>query len=220
MRTVLRWFWAPVRDNENWAQTLVRVIGNLSRSLLTIVVFIALWIGIANVLRPPYELAPDERDRIVVTVNTDAHNGFYTCNAEYPTSIAVVNNSEQTLMSMDIELTARRRGRSTNVLPYPERTVRWDQIVPPGHALAMCYQIGSDLDVQEFVLSGQPLTYSVVLRPTEEWMLTETDAFALAPPCRDGSTRCEPWERDWGDAEPTDGIRVTEDGVMLPQPSD
>lgn len=31
-----RWFWAPVRETENWAQTVFRVLGNLLRIVLTI----------------------------------------------------------------------------------------------------------------------------------------------------------------------------------------
>ncbi|MEZ5997470.1 MAG: hypothetical protein R3B98_02110 [Hyphomonas sp.] len=42
-----RWFWAPIRHNENWAQTVFRVFGNLFRIALTI--FIAFVAFVASV---------------------------------------------------------------------------------------------------------------------------------------------------------------------------
>jgi hypothetical protein len=41
MRWIRRWFWSPVRDNENWAQTLVRVSGNIFRIAITVVLLAA-----------------------------------------------------------------------------------------------------------------------------------------------------------------------------------
>lgn len=35
-----RWFWAPVRHAENWAQTILRVLGNLFRIALTVCAFL------------------------------------------------------------------------------------------------------------------------------------------------------------------------------------
>ncbi len=36
MRWLGRWFWTPVRENENSAQTIVRVLGNLFRTSITL----------------------------------------------------------------------------------------------------------------------------------------------------------------------------------------
>lgn len=42
-----RWFWAPVNQNENWAQTVFRVLGNLFRIALTVcVLFFAVGVSL------------------------------------------------------------------------------------------------------------------------------------------------------------------------------
>jgi len=40
-----RWFWAPVRHDENWAQTVFRVLGNLFRLALTAFVLFIVLVG-------------------------------------------------------------------------------------------------------------------------------------------------------------------------------
>ncbi|HEX8900532.1 hypothetical protein [Vitreimonas sp.] len=215
MKALLHWFWTPVRENENWAQTLVRVGGNLFRSLLTLVVLGGLAIAASMRLnQEAQEEITDQRERISVTANTDATNPYYQCNEEYPVSIAVVNNSNQTLMGMDIDISARTRSTSTNILPYSNRTLRWDHIVPPQHALAMCYRLG-DAIAPGIVVTASAQLYSIELRRTEDWMLSETSASVLAPTCTNGSANCPPWERDWSDSAPSEGVHVTDDSKML-----
>jgi hypothetical protein len=185
MRRVLHWFWAPVRENENWAQTLVRVLGNLFRIPITL--------GLAAAAIAAMIYAGDSRQRRLI--NVEARTGIEGensngCTAEFPIAIEVRNNSTLTLMSMRIDVTARRPGTSTNLL---NRTIRWEHIVPPQHVLGMCYRIGRDPVDSSAVYSAAAVSYSMVLRPTEDWMQRETQARRLnrfdryvIPPCRDG----------------------------------
>lgn len=41
---------------------------------------------------------------------------------------------------------------------------------------------------------------------------------AYAPPCRDGSENCDPWEREWGEEVPPEGTIVRQDGYMIEPP--
>lgn len=212
MRRVLHWFWAPVRENENWAQTLVRVLGNLFRIAITLGLAAA-----AAIAAMIYAGNADsrQREREARLINVEARTGIEGensngCTAEFPIAIEVRNNSTLTLMSMDIDVTARRPGTSTNLLDYGERTIRWEHIVPPQHVLGMCYRIGRDPVDSSAVYSAAAVSYSMVLRPTEDWMQRETqarrlnrfDRYVIEPSCRDGEADCQPWERDWGEESP------------------
>ena len=181
MKWIARWFWTPVRENENWAQTLVRVFGNLFRCFVTLVavaVAVAVAVMWANsALQPaPPPMPADERSQIAVTVlmrSEGANNGV--CATEFPLAVSVRNNSSRTLMSMDLLVTAREPGRSTNLLRYDEQTISWDSIVPPDHAQVMCYALRAR-GTGAVVYSAIPVEYTVRLQATEPWMLRETRA--------------------------------------------
>jgi hypothetical protein len=120
-----------------------------------------------------------QREREARLINVEARTGIEGensngCTAEFPVAIEVRNNSTLTLMSMDIDVTARHPGTSTNLLDYGEGRIRWEHIVPPQHVLGMCYRIGRDPVDRSAVYSAAVVSYSLVLRPTEYWMLRET----------------------------------------------
>lgn len=210
MKRLLRWFWVPIRESENWAQTLVRVLGNLFRTALTLAIALA-----ATIATSIYVDGSDgrERERQARLISVEAQTGISNgCTAEFPLAIRVRNNSTLALTSMDINLSARLPGTSTNVLPYGERTIRWDHIVPPQHVLGMCYRGGREPVDASRVYSASAVSYAIELQPAEDWMFRETLArrmnrfdryVADSPPCRDGASECEPWERDW-DGESAD----------------
>lgn len=196
MKWIARWFWAPVRDGENWAQTLVRVSGNLLRSFTTIVLLGAAIISVSIYLQGQEDRhdaqESQEYDRrvgqlITVSVTTrsagESSNG---CSERSPLAITVRNDSALTLMEMDIELNARLRGTSTNILDYLDRRVRWDHIVPPKHMLGMCYRPGRHTVTPSAIYSARPMIESVVLRQTEDWMLSETRAERIVEPAAPG----------------------------------
>ncbi len=208
MRRVLHWFWAPVRENENWAQTLIRVLGNLFRIAITLGSAAA-----AAIAAMVYAENADsrQREREARLINVEARTGIEGensngCTAEFPVAIEVRNNSTLTLMSMDIDVTARRPGVSTNILDYGERTIRWEHIVPPQHVMGLCYRIGRDPVDSAAIYSATARSYSIDLRPAEDWMQRETqarrmnrfDRYVIEPPCQTGEADCQPWERDWG----------------------
>jgi hypothetical protein len=190
---IVQWFWTPLRDGENWAQTIVRVSGNLLRSSLTILVALAGVIAIDIYLKGARTADQQELVRgIEVLVNApiegQSGNG---CEAGL-LGLTVVNNTSMTLMKMDVAITARNRGQSTNLLGFGN-TVQWDFIVPPQHADIRCYSMPGGrsnsgyydndgnwrpplTDNIQIVFSAAPVAYSVELRPTEPWMLSETDA--------------------------------------------
>lgn len=214
-----RWFWTPVRENENWAQTLVRAAGNLFRIVLTLTIVLAVSIAVMVFMQG---LENQHHARVAELISVSASidpvliegEEPQRCPIEYPILISVENVSDLTLMSMDIEVTARRKGASTNLLGYGEHTIRWDSIVPPQHVMASCYRVGRGPLDTSAVYSASPATYSIVLQPTEEWMLKETRAWQIVPPCKNGKDECDPWERDWRGKGPPVGSVVGRDGTI------
>jgi len=176
MKWIGAWFWSRVRENENWAQTLVRVIGNLFRIALTAIVLGAVVIG-------SFGYVNDQRSRelrqetqmisVVASIKTEQHDNG--CDNMFPLALFVRNDSSQALMSMDVALSARRPGTSTNVLEYGHREIKWDHVVPPGYSMTMCY-IPPESAPPAAVFSADPVSYSIVLRPSQQWMIDETNA--------------------------------------------
>lgn len=41
-------------------------------------------------------------------------------------------------------------------------------------------------------------------------------SMAKAPPCKDGSQTCKPWERDWSNTQLESGSTVTDQGTLIP----
>lgn len=180
MRWIGRWFWAPIKAGENWAQTLVRVLGNLFRSALTLaVVGIAIILGLSAYYSGQssanYAAAQADKEKIYikVTLMEEADRGKL-CDRQFPLVVYVRNDSSKTLMSMPIDLTARKAGSSTNMLTYPDDRITWDNIVPPQHELFMCWGINPKNDGLTY--SGEAKPYMIELEDTEAWMLKETTA--------------------------------------------
>lgn len=181
MKWIRAWFWSRVRDNENWAQTLVRVLGNVFRILLTIVFVGAGLIFVFTYLEnQKSQRSRDEARSVSVVAVLTTEQNAYGCTEMFPLALTVRNDSAKALMSMDIALSARRPGTSTNVLPYGQRNIRWDHIVPPGYQMTMCYMPPEAAPIGA-VFSADPEYYSVRLSPPEQWMLNETNAARVAP---------------------------------------
>ncbi len=180
MKWLGRWFWSPIKTGENSAQTLVRVLGNLFRSVLTVVV-----VGVALIIvlsayyssKSSADYAATQADKekiyVKVTLMEDADRGEF-CEREFPLVVYVRNDSSKALMSMTIDLTAREVGASTNVLTYPDDRIVWDKIVPPQHELFMCWGINRKHDGLTY--SGKAQTYMIELESVEPWMLKESTA--------------------------------------------
>lgn len=73
MKWLGRWFWSPIKPGENSAQTLVRVLGNLFRDALSLVILIVVvggvLLGITSARSSAdYAERETERAKLVVTV--------------------------------------------------------------------------------------------------------------------------------------------------------
>lgn len=180
MRWLHRWFWSPIREGENWAQTIVRVSGNLLRSIFTVLAVSALLASIVSYFSDLARRAQAEelgRQRALLTAipNDLPNNG---CGPEFPLAIRVQNHSDLTLLGMEIQLTARVPGTSANVLGYLDDRLQWDHIVPPNRTLSMCYSLrGFD---RSLVYSAAPRAMRLV--QTEEWMERESIAAPMDAP--------------------------------------
>ena len=180
MRWIRAWFWSQVRDSENWAQTLVRVSGNLLRIALTIAV-----LGTAGLASTTYLADRTDRQRRAQVLeesrSIDVVASYFTpgndngCNERFPLALSVTNDSSKALMRMTIAVSARIPGTSTNVLTYGQREIGWDHIVPSGYSMTMCYMPPSSAP-EPAVFAADPIHHTVVLQESEQWMIDETSA--------------------------------------------
>ena len=179
MKLIRAWFWSGVPENENWAQTLVRVAGNFLRLAITATAVIVALIAASNFAE---ERKAAQLDRQVrkVSVTVAASGPASGCSAPFPVAVTVRNDAPETLMSMEIALSARVPGTSTNVLGYDSNRLSWSHIVPPGHVLRRCVRLGRAVVRPFWVFAAEPLSYSVEFRSTEAWMLSETRAVRSA----------------------------------------
>jgi len=185
MRWLGRWFWAPIKSGENAAQTIVRVLGNLFRISLTVLV-----LGVGTVFAfalyssqqssANYKAEQTDKDliRVRAQIVEDEDLGDI-CSEAYPLIVAVTNNSTKALMSMTVELAAREEGSSTNKLGYTDGRVEWDVIVPPQHQYYQCWSVKPQH--RRLIYSGEAQSFSMKLEPVADWMLKETKAFKIEP---------------------------------------
>jgi hypothetical protein len=175
------WFWAPIKVSENSAQTLVRVLGNIFRIALTIVlaaVGLLIWAIMDSSERTSALLSAQkaEQDKIQLSVKllpAKELSNEKVCTKAYPLVVEVTNDSrDKALMSMSIELTAREPGSSTNKLNYyPDGRLEWDAIVLPKHSVIQCWSVKQEH--RQLTYSGVPISYSMKLEPVAEWMFKE-----------------------------------------------
>lgn len=176
MKWIGAWFWSRVRESENWAQTLVRVLGNLFRIVLTLVLFVVGAAAVSSYLDSQrYRQKQAEARLISVTASIRTEQADNGCSEMFPLALSVRNDSTKALMSMDIALSARRPGTSTNVLQYGQREIRWDHVMPPGYSMTMCYRPPDSAPLSA-VFSADPVSHTIVLQPNEQWMTDETSA--------------------------------------------
>lgn len=181
MGWVRKWFWSPVKPDENWAQTVFRVFGNLFRSAVTLAFLLgAPLIGLALYANhnssAEYRRLTAEKAKIFVNVGLlEEEQRGRLCSPDYPLVAYVRNDSDMALMSMQIDLTGRKPGSSTNHLTYSNNKLQWDSIVPPGYAYATCWSVAAEN--LNLTYDGTAQSYTIELEPLEDWMLEETKAW-------------------------------------------
>jgi hypothetical protein len=126
-----RWFWAPVKIGENWAQTLLRVLGNLFRTAVTLTIVLN---GIGfSILYVSYQIErrnEAEREAIrnfeeaaqpinFVSVSLDQkfldgeNAGFADgCNKDYPFATMIYNGSKMAMTETWLVFSVRKKGTS------------------------------------------------------------------------------------------------------------
>lgn len=128
---IRRWFWSPVKIGENWAQTLLRVLGNLFRIALTLIILMAIALSIAIYISDQnYKSRQEERNQARIAAQAakpinsvsirlvqdflDDHTKDHAdgCSDEYPFAVIIENQSDMAITQTWISLSVRRRGTS------------------------------------------------------------------------------------------------------------
>lgn len=169
------WFWDTPKEGENWAQTLVRVFGNLIRGAISLVVFlIALGTGIWtwNYFSPESQLRRGLADA-EKSLGLHVYFDNEVCSSEFPLVVVVQNTSDFALIEAEIQLTARQPGRSSNKLNRGRRNISWDKVVLPKKTEIRCYKpydLPSEQIDPNWVWDAEFVSWGTRMGPVERWM--------------------------------------------------
>lgn len=119
-----RWFWAPVNHEENWAQTIFRVLGNLFRTALTLfvlffgallaAVYVQYLISQSNIAARPINFVSVSIDKPVYTNPFEKYSNG--CTEEFPFVVTIENRSDWAMTRTQINYSVRKRGTSERLL--------------------------------------------------------------------------------------------------------
>lgn len=162
MRAKLKWwFWSRQKENENSAQTVFRMLGNIFRWAVSAVMFLIVILLISGAIFYLSERGEVKARKAVTVINIGPSD---TCGKDFPISISIGNASDRTVESLRVELEAKRRNRSTNILSYSEANVEWDVIMPPSEGHRFCYKFpeaAEKYDLTDLVWSATVPSYSI-----------------------------------------------------------
>lgn len=117
-----RWFWTPVKQQENWAQTVFRVLGNLSRTTLTLLVLLVVTALAATFISDQsFRRAEAEREAtkpqnfvsvsIDFTFLEDENKDFADgCNKSFPFATEIHNGSKMAMTETWLVFSVRKKG--------------------------------------------------------------------------------------------------------------
>ncbi len=183
MRWIKSWFWSSVRESENWAQTIIRVLGNLLRIAFTAVLLL-IAVGLVGYYwseRRPF----DARHKVTASVEHRDHSsvrnsdGDKYCTEGYPLITIIRNESERTVASLTINLSGRERASVENKLSWRESRIDWTYVIPPGHIYTTCYRTGAEPREDDLIYSGEMRLTSVKFIDPEPWMFEESRAVEI-----------------------------------------
>lgn len=181
-----RFFWDAAKANENWAQTLARVLGNLFRTSAAI--FIMLGAFAVAVAVSSYEMnrraeASDPANFITANVSF----GSKDCPEDRRWNVRVTNKSKEVLSYAEFKLSIREKGSSRYLfLNKDHSTLIVQRFVPPDYGYQFCTDAfnrpavgamrrepeGVTFSDYEIELSLEP--FSARFRDPEPWIVQET----------------------------------------------
>lgn len=161
MRIIRSWFWSVPRPQENWAQTIVRVLGNLFRIAISLVIALVAFLLVYAGLNWVGDQQPEPVDLVTAYVenrtqsNVTKDDGSPICSDEYPLIVAIFNRSDQAMSSIELNLVAREKGSARNTLTsYFENRIQIDEILPPNYGYVSCYSHKAAQEDSELIFSA------------------------------------------------------------------
>lgn len=134
-----RFLWDPPKDAENWAQTIVRVLGNIFRTSLACIALLAIAlgaaVGIGAAINQQAE-ANDPANLVTADIAIDSEN----CGRQSPWSVQIRNDSTKVLIEGTFELSMRERGSSRKLQlgGWSGAPIVVHKFVPPEHTYRFC----------------------------------------------------------------------------------
>lgn len=177
MRALRWWFWSVKPPNENWAQTLVRVLGNWLR--LTITAFV-LFLVVVAVLQAQQDAKQKKKDEILSRVDVNVRFAPLAagCSAERPYLVTITNNNpDYMIIRTALDFSDEANGR-----PYimVSPTNSFEKSISPLMTNRKCYRLMSQL---ELLLSSSVTAELVpfltkIEKPTDE-LLKKSDSYLI-----------------------------------------
>lgn len=148
-------FWDPRRSEENSAQTLIRVLGNLIRSFISLSILATALIVSAYYVAEFFNSENRALKNTYISVEYDPE----FCNSENPISVAIENESNKSITNVRFNVEARLQNRSSNLIEWSSR-IRAnsnDIIIEPGFRYRFCtnYTLQNNASPEEVIWSGQ-----------------------------------------------------------------
>lgn len=148
-------FWDGAKPDENWAQTILRVLGNLIRSFISLMLLLAFAIGGAVWL----DSLPGEKERALDDVDVDIAYDSQRCTEENPIYIGVVNMGRKPVTNIQVQIFARQPQFSNSALVgYNwDHRITFRQIFEPGDGWRRCtrFETLPGYIASELVWSGE-----------------------------------------------------------------
>lgn len=183
-----RFLWDPPKDTENWAQTIVRVLGNIFRTSVSCIALLTLAlagaVGIATIINQRAD-ANDPANLVSAEIAIDSEN----CGRQSPWSVQIRNDSTKVLIEGTFELSMRERGSSRKLQlgGWSGAPIVVHKFVPPEHTYRFCTNAFTKVVVNALrnedegaVLSDYELSlsldrYTAKFQDEEDWLMHELD---------------------------------------------
>lgn len=183
-----RFFWDPPKDTENWAQTIVRVLGNIFRTSLACIALSAIAlgaaVGIGAAINKQAE-ANDPANLVTAEIAIDGKN----CDRQSPWRVQIRNDSTKVLIEGTFALSMRERGSSRKLQlgGWSGAPIVVHKFVPPEHTYSFCTNAFTKAVVEALrneeegvVLSDYELSlsldnYTAEFQDKEDWLMHELD---------------------------------------------
>lgn len=158
-------FWDTPKINENSAQTIFRILGNILRSAISIIVILstasALIIYVIDARSP---LNRYRNSIYAEVIPNGAVDGFEDCAASNDVAILITNRTNRRITNIRVKIDARPENFSFSALSHFRNTRTIQAIFDPGSSWRLCTNFAIDVGYEK-----NDLIWSAEVQYFEVW---------------------------------------------------